>query len=304
MSDSLPNVVCLCPTYGRPSVVANAAACFAAQDYPLANRLLFVFDDAGQILKTTPANREKHEKHGIVAMSSSRRRGSLPEKYDEMIRAVGGWADIFVVWDDDDVYLPWHVRMHVRALAGVSGYVDGGGEGDTAIFGEGGDWSQPESVYSTYTGKVAAEDSRGRFHGSLAMRSEFLNRIGGWTGVMPVARDGSESGAGNSRDVKRADFDPRMIAACAASGKRGHYSMVNGPGYVYRWGDSGATHCSGMMTSPDNRDWYDKVRPCERVEQMVDLVPRFDRRTVEIYRECAPNFRTDEAIGYEKSGVA
>lgn len=285
VSDSLPNVVCLCPTYGRPSVVANAAACFAAQDYPLANRVLFVFDDAGQILKTTPANREKHESNGIVVMSSSRRRGSLPEKYDEMIRAVGGWADVFVVWDDDDVYLPWHVRMHVRALTGVNGYAEYG----SVSSGQGGDWSQPESVYSTYTGKVAAEDSRGRFHGSLAMRSEFLKRIGGWTGVMPAGSDVGAvgDGGGNSRDVKRADFDQRMIAACAASGKRGHYSMVNGPGYVYRWGDSGATHCSGMMTSPDNRDWYDKVRPCERVEQMVDLEPRFDSRTVEIYRECS-----------------
>ena len=286
------NIVCLCPTYGRPSVVANAAACFTAQDYPAENRRLLIFDDAGQLAKS------EGEHDGVIVMSSKRRRNSLPAKYDEMLRVVGDWADVFVVWDDDDVYLPWHVRRHAEALSGkfrwerepYSDFEELVAAGEIPSPPAGYLWSQPERVYSTYTGKVGVEPSDGRFHGSLAMRRELLERVGGWVGVMPAGVE------------KRADFDQRMIAACQKSNwmrksLRGHYHMASGPGYVYRWGDSGATHCSGLMRSPDNQDWYDRTTPCETVGGEVRLIPVFDRRTIEIYRECGavirPEMRTD-----------
>ena len=43
------NVLCVCPTYGRPRLLANAVACFLAQDHPEAHRKLLILDDADQI---------------------------------------------------------------------------------------------------------------------------------------------------------------------------------------------------------------------------------------------------------------
>jgi glycosyltransferase involved in cell wall biosynthesis len=42
-------ISCLMPTYGRPTLVQNAIACFLAQDYPAGKRRLLILDDAGQI---------------------------------------------------------------------------------------------------------------------------------------------------------------------------------------------------------------------------------------------------------------
>ena len=50
MSDSAvsPFLSCLCPTFRRPKLLANAIACFETQDYPPERRELIVLDDAAQ----------------------------------------------------------------------------------------------------------------------------------------------------------------------------------------------------------------------------------------------------------------
>lgn len=30
------------------------------------------------------------------------------------------------------------------------------------------------------------------------------------------------------------------------------------PSYVYRWGSTGASHCSGLMRAPDDETWYER----------------------------------------------
>ena len=75
------NVLCLCPTYGRPRVVANAVACYLAQDYPEASRKLLILDDAGQI--------ESQDHAGWQVISTPERFPSLPAKYNAMLTAEG-----------------------------------------------------------------------------------------------------------------------------------------------------------------------------------------------------------------------
>jgi Glycosyltransferases involved in cell wall biogenesis len=42
-------ISCLCPTYKRPTLLANAIACFLQQDYDGPAELI-VLDDAGELL--------------------------------------------------------------------------------------------------------------------------------------------------------------------------------------------------------------------------------------------------------------
>ncbi len=100
---------CLMPTYGRPTLVQNALACFMAQDYPAELRRLLIFDDAGQI---TPQDSD-----GWSVRATSVRMPNLAFKYVILETIDAGWADAFVIWDDDDIYLPWHLTSHATGEA-------------------------------------------------------------------------------------------------------------------------------------------------------------------------------------------
>ena len=77
MSNELPMVSCLCPTYRRPKLLENSIACFLAQDYPADRRELIVLDDAGELQNQTG--------DGWQVSSIQRRFRSLPEKFDDLI---------------------------------------------------------------------------------------------------------------------------------------------------------------------------------------------------------------------------
>ena len=166
------NVLCLCPTYGRPKLLANALACFLAQDYDQGERKLLILDDAGQI---EPANHGNWE-----VITRPARYPSLPDKYNVMLAYEGTigppqrdqW-DAVAVWDDDDIYLPWHLSAAVAALqSGASS-------------------AKPSRVWSLYGTEIPfQEDAGGRFHGSLVVSTRRLRELGGW--IL----------------TKRADFDP------------------------------------------------------------------------------------------------
>ena len=101
-----PFVSCLCPTYHRPKLLANAVACFLAQDYPAERRELIIVDDAQEFAPQIG--------QGWQLVSLSRRFQSLPEKYNALAGLAEG--EVFVVWEDDDIYLPHHISAHVNAL--------------------------------------------------------------------------------------------------------------------------------------------------------------------------------------------
>jgi len=151
MSNELPFVSCLCPTYRRPKLLENSIACFLAQDYPADRRELIVLDDAAELQNQTG--------DGWQIISIPRRFRSLPEKFNALAGLARG--DILVVWEDDDIYLPHHISTHVRAMDGHL-------------------WSKPSKVLSDYTGEVQEEDATGRFHASLAFTRLALEKVCGW----------------------------------------------------------------------------------------------------------------------------
>ena len=244
-------ILCVCPTYGRPALLANAIACFEAQNYQ--DRVLLVMDDLGQI------DEQVGDRWKIL--STPTRYPSLPAKYNAMLKiaAVCDRFDAVAVWDDDDIYLPWHLSAVAAALA------------------DGAPSAKPSLVWSLYRpfGAEAEgpwrENAGGRFHGSLAISQSHLESLGGWI------------------QTKRADFDQQQIAACRPAVDTLDHSPQNSPSYVFRWGSTGAPHCQGLMSSPDNEDWYDRYKPADA--SPVDwLVPEMDHETEGIYRKfaCSP----------------
>lgn len=237
------NLLCLMPTYGRRwQMLENSLACFTSQGYPCASRGLLIYDDLGTLRRVV------NLQTGISLMVTGRREPSISHKYEKMREVAGDWPDVFAVWDDDDIYLPHHLESVASAVS------------------DGFEWCKPSRILSTYgcrPGETIEESAAGRFHGSIAVTRRLLERVGGW----PL--------------TTRADFDQQMIRRLTEAAPCGD-TLDYGPiSYVYRWQDSGGGHCSGLMRSPDNEDWYARYQPDSR-ELIDNLLPRYDGITSQI----------------------
>lgn len=234
----MKKVVVLCPTYGRtPGLLANSLACFQAQDY-IGPMVMVLYDDLGNIRCELPEN--------VILLQTRQRAQSISYKYPPMIGAVPD-ADVFVWWDDDDVYLPWHVKASVAACGKRN-------------------WSHPRQVWSTYGSQDAQahrEETGGRFWASMAVTASFLSHVGGI--VL----------------TRRADFDQQMLIRLKGYSPPGRADN-HSPSYVYRWGSTNEGHVSGLMKSPDNEDWWDRYEP-RHTDIIRDLPIQFDGETRLLY---------------------
>jgi len=228
--DHLPRVACLCPTYRRPPwLLANAIACFERQDYPADRRRLFLLDDAGELEPVSGAN---------WSIATTRARyPTLPAKYNALVDLVDSaratpelWeAEILVVWEDDDIYLPWHISTIVGALYAPV----------PPRYKHGRAWAHPSRVWSLYGGHLHQEPASGRFHAALAMRRETLVRVGGWP------------------DTPQADFDQQLLARLRREcGPPADRCEAAPPSYVFRWASTASYHGQAWMRSPADTDWY------------------------------------------------
>lgn len=265
------NLLCLMPTYGRRAeLLENTLACFLSQEYPAHQRRLFIFDDLGTLKKT------KIPDDSIIVWSRTNRSESIGHKYNEMLDKVKtgkrwrDWdVDAVVVWDDDDLYFPWHLSVVAETLKVHP-------------------WCKPSLIWNAYFDPVKLFDPAGGYHGSIAIGRELLEQVGGW---IPT-KDGT--------------FDQQMMDKLQTFKVGGQFKRVPGdtctlqsgsllqtplvvdpktperilqsPSYCYRWSSTNAGHCSGKM---DNPNWYDELKP-DSTEPIEMLTPRFDIDTIRI----------------------
>ena len=243
-------MLCCCPTYRRPkSMLANSIACFLRQEPVLGVRYYLIMLDDGQ----THTN-QGGDNWDLICLPD--RVPTLAAKYPRILeeaKRLGITWDMFVVWDDDDVYLPNHLKNHWQMMGTRC------------------DWSYPNQVWSTYTPPLMKEDSGGRFWGSLAIRREAYQLIGG----VPQSH--------------RGDFDQMTIRALRDSGlKRFRPDSIDEPTYVFRWSDSGAPHVQGNIKNNDDPSWYDEWKPAvtdqtNPIEGNPFCDPQFDDSTKRIF---------------------
>lgn len=237
-AEHLPFVTALCPTFRHPSLLQNSLSLWNSQEYPANRRELVILDDDPTF--------ESQRGPGFVLHAFSTRFPSLPEKYNYLLSLADERTEIFLVWEDDDIYLPGYIWSHVRALWHA-------------------EFSKPSIVYSDYTGRIAEEPAGGRFHASIAFRRSLIERIGGW----PI--------------TKRADFDQQLIANLLRHAQGVADPAQQRPlQYVYGW-RTGHAHCQTTMRSPDDETWYDRAEQAyAKVPFQGKLVPRLDNRTLRI----------------------
>jgi glycosyltransferase involved in cell wall biosynthesis len=233
-----PFVSCLCPTFRRPRLLANALACFLAQDYPASRRELVILDDGGDFAS--------HSGDGWRLVAVAERLPSLPAKYNTLAELAAG--DVLVVWEDDDVYLPWHITAHAASLA------------------EGG-FSKPSRVLANFDGPFVEIDPGVSYHGSIAFTRTAFEAAGKWP------------------PTRRASFDVDFMAALRDAAPMVDPCRSHPPSYAFRWGSTGAYHGQGLMFSADNETWYGQIASLAPAPStpVGRLAPQMDRETAALF---------------------
>lgn len=195
----------ICCTYKRPNQLAEAVECFRRQDYPANRRELIVVDDAGQYSADALSGIA-----GVKLITTRHRFRTLGEKRNASAAYASPDVDAYCVWDDDDIYLPWHISAAAAALADA-------------------DYTIPTEIYEDTPKQLNRKKNQYLFHGAWSFLRTAFERVHGY----PFTQSGQDQGflqRIKSAKLRRADpiqFNPR-------------------PSYVYRWGTVKVKHISAM----------------------------------------------------------
>lgn len=103
----MTSVCCVCASYNRPHLLGEMVAMFLSQDYP--DKELVILEDSGIFGKGEITG------DGWRLISTDKRYLNIARKRNYVIKELTE-AEVIVVMDDDDWYLPWHISAAVHAL--------------------------------------------------------------------------------------------------------------------------------------------------------------------------------------------
>ena len=156
-------IAAICCTYKRPKLLAEAVECFLRQDYPAAKREMIVLDDADQY--------ENQIGDGWRIVSLPTRFRTLGEKRNASAALVSPEVEAYCVWDDDDIYLPWHMSAAAAALTDA-------------------DYAIPTLVSVDKGNHLRRKVNQWLFHGAWSFRREAFDRVCGY----PFIQSGQDQG--------------------------------------------------------------------------------------------------------------
>ena len=217
---ALPAITCLCPTYGRFQRLQDAVACFLLQDYAGPKRLLILNDAPIPIILSSAllalrsprgeAGSTPSTKSTISVVNARPRFATLGHKRQALLEM----AETLLVahWDDDDVYLPWHLSACAARLTAAPSA----------------SCAKPLTAYLAYgppDGWTLQGVRRNAFEGQMVFRRERALALGGYPPL-----DSGQAAA--------------LLSAFRAAGEVHEWEPpAHEISYVYRWAD-GLGHVS------------------------------------------------------------
>jgi hypothetical protein len=207
-------VSCVCCTYGRFTFLKRSLACWLNQDYEDTELIVFNTAEIPMILERSLRGRRIRVINQCCDTSNG-----LPYASLGMVRkdaAACATGDVYISWDDDDLYLPWHLSQGVANLGSCGR----------------GAWMPAQSYFSNDGGQTYRL-ARNAFEASVLVRTDYLLRYG-----FDTRKSGAEHLSWRTAMV----FD-------------GHLSesdeVTPFESYAYVWGEPGHK-ISGEIDRPDN----------------------------------------------------
>ncbi len=228
-----PKLACICCTYARPRLLSQAIESYLRQDYPPDRVELIVLDDAGQYVSQTHSSPKRWQ-----IVSTTQRFRTLGEKRNASAAMVSDDVEAYVVWDDDDIYLPWTLKAHAAALTQAP-------------------WSLPSRVLveKPEDYRLALKETGGLFHSAWAFSRELFANVGGY----PFIQSGQDQAL--AKRFHALNRNPPLAADPIALGFD--------PFLVYRWATTESWHISAL----DRRRGYQRLArqrhqgpPVEQIE--------------------------------------
>jgi len=204
----MPAITCLCPTYGRFERLRDSLACFLLQDYP--RRRLLILNDGPPLRLEGGHIRAVEGGAEIVIVNRKSRMPTLGDKRQFLLEHAN--TRVVAHWDDDDLYLPWHLSQCVKTLAGHDGVC--------CVKPAGAWWAVGPRQGFTVRGQ-----RRNVFEGQMVFNRRRALEVGGYPPEV----------SGQAR---------ALLEAFSDAGELEKFSPSPCPSYVYRWGD-GLYHISG-----------------------------------------------------------
>lgn len=104
-------VSCICPTRGRFETLKESVSFFLLQDYP--NKELIIFNNHPTPIEGHP----KLSKQGIKIINAGDYSGkSMEVIYADAMKHISPDSEYVAIWDDDDMYFPWHLSSNIEKL--------------------------------------------------------------------------------------------------------------------------------------------------------------------------------------------
>lgn len=235
-------VSCLCLTYGRTSLLEEAVECFLLQQWDGPKELLIVNDHPDVELAC-------HRKE-VIIFNMKRRLRSLGEKRNLSVALAN--YDNLLVWDDDDIHLPWRIEESMKALS------------ESPYF-------KSKQIWLFDNGLLESYNSPDHlfFHGAAAYSRRIFEQIGGYRCI----------NGGEGVDYEsRLRLDGEISKLCQVS-----QLPVKRLYYIYRW-THGYYHATGCVDlceiKPMIRKGRYELQPhwdkdyCSEIERQIELISK------------------------------
>lgn len=182
-------ITAICPTFNRPELLGRAIYLFKSQTY--CPKRLIIVDDLGQY--------DNCDGNEWELVSFPRRCLSLGEKNNICAALAHRDTYAYVKWDDDDIYMPWHLEQMAEA------------------FKNGADFVQPRIVMDTWDGELVCVEAFSRkktqhfcYHGAWGYTRELFKSVGGYRAEY-AGDDGEFQRRLIARGVVSHGFDPQAL---------------------------------------------------------------------------------------------
>jgi hypothetical protein len=188
LGDSAMKVDCLMGTYGRYALACEALSCFLQQT--------LISDATLLIYNQHPTDHWRFDHPRVRIVNEPAPEGGLRHIRARMHELVDPAADLIHWWDDDDLYLPWHLEDCVRHVGTHAAW-------------------KPESSWMS-VGNVEFSRHSNTFEGSWVFRADHLKSS-------PI-------------DTHPEYTDHPIIFQTLESGALATTELGGRTSYIYRWG--------------------------------------------------------------------
>lgn len=253
-------VSCLCLTYGRPALLEEAVESFIRQRWDGPKELVVLNDHPEQELQYDhPEVRIFNVKWRLPSLGDKRNLSVALASYEHLL-----------VWDDDDIHLPWRIRETMKVLPAQQYF------------------KCPRVWLMKGTElRGCASDGDLYFHGACAYSKSLFGQVRGYR----------RFNGGEDQDFEtRIRVDARVSFRCRVT-----RLPLERLYYIRRWGH-GSYHASGCASlsqlNPEVEKGARRLRPhwkmdyCEEVERRIRQTPQRDD-TLEKPHEPAASLRAE-----------